>query len=125
VTDRATLLRLLYDHNVAKYGVPFEDWERATTGWHLEPIEQGGQVIAAVMILMNELHIAACAKPKGSTRAAVRNILLPVVQEWGSAKTRVMADNRAGIRFCQRLGFEIESEENGIVSLTCKRPAHA
>ena len=123
--DRHAMLLLLWHANVRGYGVKWTDWLASARDWTLHPVTEGDKLIAAVMQKDNELHIASLHRPKGSTRSVVRRHLEQVVKQYGSAKAAVMADNPASLRFCQRLGFEIEGEDNGIIRLTCTRPRHA
>lgn len=104
---------------------PFADWLHQTWSFEFRPIFDGGELIAVAMIKDNEVHIASNRKPKGSARAAVRSILVPIIEQYGFAKTSVIADNAAGLAFCRRLGFVVEREEGALVHLTCKEPRHA
>lgn len=124
--DRYDLAKLVWEHSTVKQkGIPLEAWCMHAYQYQLEPIYDDDELIAAVMIKDNEVHIASKRKPKGSPRAVVRRILVPIINRWGYARTTVMADNAAGLAFCRRLGFVVEREEGSIIHLTIKEPRHA
>lgn len=108
---------------------PISTWLEAAAAFEVIPIEHAGETIAAVLRRDAELHIASWTRPRGSTRAVVRKVLLDTIERWGYASTLVMADNPAGLRFCRRLGFEVEGadETDGgtVYRLTCRSARHA
>jgi hypothetical protein len=125
MNEREWLVACIWEVSAARTQVSLELWEFATRDWEIEPIKVDGRTVGATLVKGAEIHLASWEKPKGSARACAREVLRKVVDQWGYATTRVLADNPAGLRFCQRLGFVVDKEENGIIRLTCKEPRHA
>jgi hypothetical protein len=91
------------------------------TSWSVVPLYENGRVIGGVLAKDNELHVGYGEKPRASIRPYIKEILGGVIDKYGCAVTTVQADNPAGLRFCERLGFVKLSEENGTIRLRCDR----
>jgi RimJ/RimL family protein N-acetyltransferase len=89
--------------------------------WSVVPLHEDGQIIGGVLIKENELHVGYGEKPRASIRPYIKEILGGVIGKYGFAMTTVQADNPAGLRFCERLGFVKLGEENGTIRLRCDR----
>jgi hypothetical protein len=125
VNEREWLVASLWAHSNARARVSLEMWVIQCKTWDITAIKVDGRTVGATMVNGTEIHLASWEKPKASTRSCARNILRAVIERKGYATTKVLADNRAGLRFCQRLGFVVDKEENGVIWLTCKEPRHA
>ncbi len=91
----------------------------------LTPIEDAGEVIGAVMIDTNEIHIGMWRTPRTCQRSAIRRTLAALVARYGSARTAVKKDNQRGVAFCRRLGFkEVRRDEDGVY-MECREVRHA
>ncbi len=100
---------------------PFRRFLDSLIGWDVLPVMIDGALIGAVMIRGNEIHIG-CEKPmRASPRALIKSFLLPIIKKHGSAVTSVMHDNRRGLIFCKRLGFEVIDSIDGAYRLRCER----
>lgn len=97
----------------------------AVKDWVVIPLTEAGQVIGGVLQKGNEVHIGYGKKPKASIRKHLRATLDPVVQKYGFAVTQVQAENHAGLRFCERLGFVKLSAQDGKILLRCDRSNYA
>lgn len=100
--------------------MPLDAFVQATQGWEFVPVEEGGELIGAVMRRENELHVGF-VRQGACSRGHIKRILGDVLKAYGFAVTMVRASNRNGLRFCERLGFKKTREENGIVFMTCLR----
>jgi len=69
----------------------------------------------------NEIHVGYGIKPKSTIRSHIRATLENMIDKYGYVVTAVMADNKSGLRFCERLGFVKLGEENGTIKLRCDR----
>ena len=89
--------------------------------WDVVPLTNSGRVVGGVLIKDNEVHIGYGVKPKASIRGHLRATLKEVLDKHGYAVTIVEADNLAGLRFCERLGFVKLSTQDGRIRLRCDR----
>jgi len=85
------------------------------------PLTQEGRVIGGVLAKGNEIHVGYGIKPKSTIRSHIRATLENMIDKYGYVVTAVMADNKSGLRFCERLGFVKLGEENGTIKLRCDR----
>jgi RimJ/RimL family protein N-acetyltransferase len=98
-----------------------EQFAEAMQDWEFVELKEGDDVIGAVMVKENELHIGYSKKPKFSIRKHLRDTLRKTIDLYGSARTTVMKRNEKGINFCKRLGFEVEKEDQDRLYLKCDR----
>jgi acetyl-CoA acetyltransferase len=97
------------------------EYIEALKDWDIVPLTESGRVIGGVLLKGNEIHVGYGVKPKASIRGHIRATLQEVVDKYGSAVTIVGLDNKAGLRFCERLGFvKINESEHG-VEMRCDR----
>jgi len=98
----------------------FEEFAEQIKDFELLPIEDAGELIGAVMVRENEIHVGLTKTPRACHRGDLRRILRPMFERYGEVRTAVLADNARGLRFCQRLGFEeVHHDERGVY-LSCK-----
>ena len=97
----------------------------AVKDWDVIPLTESGQVIGGVLQKGNELHVGYGVKPKASTRRYIRQVLNDVIAKHGYAVTQVQAENHAGLRFCERLGFVKLSAQDGKILFRCDRSNYA
>ena len=100
-------------------GMGLVEYLEAIKSFSVIPLTENGTVIGGVLVKGPELHVGYGVKPRSSIRRYIKSILATTIAEYGYAKTTVMSDNKAGLRFCERLGFVQLGEENNIVSLRC------
>jgi hypothetical protein len=104
-----------------KLDIGLVDYLKALENWVVVPLTESGRVIGGVLIKDNEVHIGYGEKPKASIRAHLRATLKEVLDKYGCALTQVRAENLAGLRFCERLGFVKLSTDDGKILLRCDR----
>lgn len=97
------------------------EYIEALKEWDIVPLTESGRVIGGVLIKGNEIHVGYGVKPKASIRGYIKKILGGVIKEHGYAVTQVQAENLAGLRFCERLGFVKLSAYDGRILLRCDR----
>ena len=117
--DRALLM--VYTSVKAKLSVGLVDFLEAVKDWEVVPLTESGRVIGGVLVKDNEVHIGYGVKPKASIRGHLRATLKEVLDRHGHALTMVQAENLAGLRFCERLGFVKLSAHAGKILLRCDR----
>ena len=98
-----------------------EQFAEAMQDWEFVELKEGNDVIGAVMVKENELHIGYSKKPKFSIRKHLKDTLRKTIDLYGYATTTVMKSNKKGINFCKRLGFVIEKEDQDRLYLKCDR----
>ena len=98
-----------------------EQFAEAMQDWEFVELKEGNDVIGAVMVKENELHIGYSKKPKFSIRKHLKDTLRKTIDLYGYATTTVMKSNEKGINFCKRLGFEVEKEDQDRLYLKCDR----
>jgi len=117
--DRA--LVMVYEAVKHRLTIGLVEYIEAVKDWEVIPLTESGRVIGGVLIKDNEIHVGYGVKPKGSIRAHIRATLKEVVDKHGCALTIVQAENLAGLRFCERLGFVKLSAYDGKILLRCDR----
>ena len=93
----------------------------AVKDWDVTPLVEQGEVIGGVIAKGNELHIGYGRKPRASIKPHLKKTLNKTIAKYGYAVTLVNADNKVGLRFCERLGFVKVNEKNGKIWLKCNR----
>lgn len=104
--------RITIDKDVFKQNL--QDWQ--TTGLY-----EQGELIGCVIQKKNEVHIGYKRKPTASIRHHLKMTLKKVIDEYESAITYVLEDNKKGLNFCKRLGFYEILQEQGKIKLKCDR----
>ena len=121
MTERDAAIKLVYKSVRGRAPFELEEFVQMLTSWEVVPLHENGRVIGGVLAKDNELHVGYGDRPKASIRPYIKEILGGVIDKYGCAVTTVQADNPAGLRFCERLGFVKLSEENGTIRLRCDR----
>ena len=121
MTERDTAIKLVYKSVRGRAPFALEEFVQMLRLWSVVPLHEDGQVIGGVWVKENELHVGYGEKPRASIRPYIKEILGGVIGKYGFAMTTVQADNPAGLRFCERLGFVKLGEENGTIRLRCDR----
>jgi hypothetical protein len=121
MTERDTAIKLVYKSVKGRAPFALEDFVQMLRTWAVIPLYENGQIIGGVLAKDNELHVGCGEKPKASARSYIKEILGGVIDKYGFAVTTVQADNSAGLRFCERLGFVKLGEEGGTIRLRCDR----
>jgi len=92
------------------------DFMAAFGSWDVRPVRVSGEIVGAVLIGGNQIH--ACIQPKGFkrwlTRGVLRDTLVRVMEQHGSAMTSVAKGNEIGHKFVAGLGFKPVSEADGV-----------
>lgn len=121
--DRALIM--VYQSVKHRIAIGLVDYLEAVKDWHVIPLTSQGEVIGGVLQKGNEIHVGYGVKPKASIRGHIRNALNEIIAQHGYAVTQVQAENRAGLRFCERLGFVKLGAQNGKILLRCDRSNYA
>jgi RimJ/RimL family protein N-acetyltransferase len=121
--DRALIM--VYESVKHRMTMGLVEYLEALKDWDVIPLTSSGQVIGGVLLKGNEIHVGYGVKPKASIRAHIRATLKQVVDKYGCAVTQVKAENHAGLRFCERLGFVKLSAHDGTILLRCDRSNYA
>jgi hypothetical protein len=121
MNERDVAIKSVYKSVRGRAPFALEDFVQMLRVWEVVPLYENGRVIGGVLSKDNELHVGYGEKPRASIRPYIKEILGGVIGKYGFAVTTVQADNPAGLRFCERLGFVKLSEENGTIRLRCDR----
>ena len=113
-------LKLIYNSVRHRIAFDFETFSAALKDWKVVPLSIDNEIIGGALVKGNEIHVGFGMPPKASVRAHIKQALMTVIQEHGSAVTKVASSNTKGLRFCERLGFVKLAEQDGIVLLECK-----
>ena len=121
MTPEEQALVMVYES--VKERVPYEQdaFIAALKTWDVTPLVEQGEVIGGVLTKGNELHVGYGRKPRASIKPHIKKTLNELITRYGCAITLVNADNKAGLRFCERLGFVRVSQKNGKIWLKCNR----
>lgn len=113
---------MLYESVKHRLTVGIVEYIEAVRDWDVIPLTENGEVIGGVLSKENELHIGYGKKPKASIRGPViKDILGGALNKYGYVVTSVAAENKVGLRFCERLGFVKYGEEGDTIRLRCDR----
>jgi hypothetical protein len=118
---RDDLTKIMYDSVKDRIQTPYDIFAKLMFEWEFIPLEENGVVIGTVAAKDNELHIGYRTKPIASIRGHLRKTLQETIEKYGFATTAVVKSNRKSLSFCQRLGFYVVDEDNGIVRMRCDR----
>jgi hypothetical protein len=114
-------INVIYELLKDRLNVTPEQFATAMKDWEFVELKEGENVIGAVMVKENELHIGYSKKPKFSIKKHLKDTLRKTIDLYGFAITSVMKSNEKGLKFCKRLGFEIEREDQDKFYLKCDR----
>lgn len=117
--DRALIM--VYESVKHRLTVGLVEYIEALKDWEVIPLTESGRVIGGVLVKDNEIHVGYGVKPIRSIRSYIRAVLGGVIDKHGFAITTVQAENLAGLRFCERLGFVKLSANDGKILLRCDR----
>ena len=117
--DRALIM--VYESVKHRLTIGLVEYLEAVKDWEVIPLTESGRVIGGVLVKDNEIHVGYGVKPIKSIRAYIRSVLGGVIDKHGFAITTVQAENLAGLRFCERLGFVKLSANDGKILLRCDR----
>ena len=120
-SDRQAALSMIYSSVKDRINMTFNSFEFAMKNWEVTPLQEQGWIIGGVLSKENEVHIGYGLKPCSSIRGHLRATLKKVLDQYGSAITSVMEENKKGINFCKRLGFIEFKQEKGKIYLKCDR----
>jgi ribosomal protein S18 acetylase RimI-like enzyme len=116
--DRDGALRALHDAMRERMAdLTLDAVERAFEPFVVRAITKDGTTIGALVSRGPEVHVAVLPEFRGRWLSArfIREVLSPILSQWGYATATVMADNYRGQRFVERLGFKREREVSGII----------
>ena len=117
--DRALIM--VYTSVKDRLAMGMVEYIEAVKDWEVTPLTESGRVIGGVLVKDNEIHVGYGVKPIRSIRSYIRAVLGGVIDKHGFAITTVQAENLAGLRFCERLGFVKLSANDGKILLRCVR----
>jgi hypothetical protein len=112
---------MIYESVKDRLNIGLVGYIEAVRDWDVVPLTEQGEIIGGVLSKGNELHVGYGKKPRASIRPFVKQILGGALDKYGYVVTSVMAENKAGLRFCERLGFVKYGEEGGTIRLRCDR----
>ena len=112
-------VEMLYESVKTKLSISKEIFEITLKDWEIIPLFRNNEVIGAVLIKGNEIHVGY-GKPCGaSMRLHIKQTLKKIIEKYGYAITYVMNDNINGLNFCKRLGFIELSKDSVKILLRC------
>lgn len=114
-------ISIIYESVKSRLPITLEQFEEALKDWDFVELTENGELIGAVMIKGNELHVGYGKKPTASIRGHIKKTLKTLLDKYGYAVTMVQKENERGLNFCKRLGFIVLNEEKGKILLRCDR----
>lgn len=88
--------------------------------WEVIPIYEGEELIGTAIRQGTELHVGF-ARQGNCIRRAIRRTIGEILRDHGEVTTVVQKTNQRGLKFCKRLGFEVEREFGEIVYMKLVR----
>lgn len=120
-SDRQAALSMVYESVKDRLNMEFKQFEIVMKDWEVTPLQEQGWIIGGVLQKENEIHVGYGLNPSSSIRGHIKATLKKIVDQYGSAVTSVMEENKKGINFCKRLGFIEIKQEKGKIYLKCDR----
>lgn len=115
----ADALKAAHESIGERADIPFEDFRTLMDGWDVIPIRDSGEIIGAVMVNGNEVHVGLKRQPIAPHRRELREILGRLLRN-GEVFTRVQIGCEHGLQFCKRLGFDEFYRDERVIYLKCK-----
>ena len=97
--------RKIYDSVADRLTCSYDEFADLIQDWTIVPIYQQHHVIGGIMVKGNELHIGS-DRPSYGAKTYLK-VIQDTLDQYGTAVTSIMKTNLSGIKFCERLGFEI------------------
>ena len=111
---RDEALQAGYVSLAGRISIPFDAFAKALEAWDVKAFCKGEDVVGMLMVRDNELHVAVLPEVRGRwlSRGLIREVIGPLVRQYGAARTKVAQDNDIGAEFCRRIGFaQTEGDE--------------
>lgn len=91
-----------------------EQFAQALKAWDVRAFCKGDDVVGMLMVKDGELHVAVLPEVRGKwlSRRLIREVIGPLVKQYGEAKTKVMPDNAKGKDFVRRIGFAASEKDD-------------
>ena len=84
--------------------LPFSDYYAFVSNWRIHPIEHNGNVVGAVFTKGNEIHVSTSGP--WFPRKYVKEVLYPLIDQYGEVVTSVDDYNQSGLYWVKKLGFK-------------------
>ena len=120
-SDRQTALSMIFLSVKDRLNMEFDEFENIMKDWQVTSLQEQGSIIGGVLQKENEIHVGYGLKPSSSIRSHIKATLKKIIDQYGSAITSVMEENKKGINFCKRLGFIEFKQEKGKIYFKCDR----
>ena len=96
-SDRLAAISMVYESVKDRLEMPLSSFDAALKDWKVIPLKEKGWIIGGVLQKENEVHIGYGLKPLSSIRGHLKATLRKVLDQYGSAITSVMEENKKGI----------------------------
>jgi len=121
IDSRKQAIAMLYESVKTRVNMSSDLFENSLKDWDVVPLEQKNEIIGAVILKKNEIHVGYGKKPTASIIQHIRKTLANIINQFGLAITIIDSKNEKGLNFCQRLGFVITKINGGLVHMKCER----
>lgn len=115
--ERQEALEAAYESAKGRLKLSKQDFMATYGTWTVRPVKVSGAIVGAVLTGGNQIH--ACIKPEGFRRwlskGVLKDTLLALLKENGSAMTSVAKGNEIGHRFVTGLGFKPVAETESAI----------
>ena len=104
---REEAIRAGYEAMTGRVTLDYADFRSALEPWEVSAFCRGDEVIGMLLVRGCELHVAIVERERSRwlSRRLIREVVSPIIERHGVAKTSVMPDNIRGRDFVERLGF--------------------
>ena len=110
---------MLYESVKDRVTVSKEHFKDGLQDWEIIPLNKENDVIGAVLLKGNEIHVGYGKPPGAAMKAHIKQTLKMILDKYGYAITYVQNDNIRGLNFCKRLGFIELSKDSVKILLRC------
>jgi hypothetical protein len=125
MTEQEQAVLMVYESVKQRLPINFSQFQEALKDWEFVPLTENGQIIGAVMLKGNEIHVGYGKKPRASIKKHIKQTLNNLLDKYGEVVTSVQKGNDRGLAFCKRLNFIQIGQENDKILLKCERSKYA
>jgi hypothetical protein len=125
MTEQEQAVFMIYESVKQRLPINFNQFKDALKDWEFVPLTENGEIIGAVMLKENEIHVGYGKKPRASIKKHIKQTLNNLLDKYGEVVTSVQKNNDRGLAFCKRLNFIQIGQENDKILLKCERSKYA
>lgn len=104
---REEAIKAGYRALAGRISIGYEPFRKALESWDVKAFCRGEDVVGMLMLKDGELHVAVLPEVRGKwlSRRLIREVIGPLIKEYGAAKTKIVPGRASERDFVTRIGF--------------------